>query len=167
LAVAGVLLPRPLYRARQVWHALRPSLEPQELALVDRDLAPQLRELFYRMERRDQRHALEVAARLQKSGQANPDLIAAALLHDCGKGAVPVWLRVAKVLAPSLVRAAARDVNAGWRSAAYRLVNHAEIGSRAAEAAGASSLTVDLIRGKVGPAAAGALALLTAADDAS
>jgi hypothetical protein len=119
------------------------------------------------MEQRDQRHALEVAARLQRAGQDNPDLIAAALLHDCGKGAVPVWMRVANVLVPSFVRSVALEERPGWRGAAYRLVNHAEIGSRAAAAAGASSLTVDLIRGKVEPAQAGALALLTAADDAS
>ena len=40
----------------------------------------------------DQRHALEVYGRLRAATVTDPSALAAALLHDCGKGAVPVWL---------------------------------------------------------------------------
>jgi hypothetical protein len=165
--VADVRWRRGVYRTRQVWQALRPRVEPGELAIVHQTLSPPLRQLFDRMERRDQRHALEVAQRLLSQGTPDPDLLTAALLHDCGKGSVPVWLRITKVLAPGWVRLVAREGDADWRAAAFRLAHHAELGARAAAEAGASSLTVALIRGEVAPADTGILARLMAADDAS
>ena len=165
--MADVRWRRGLYRGRQVWQALRPRIEPGELSIVDQTLSPSLRQLFDRMERRDQRHALEVTQRLSSEGTSDNDLIIAALLHDCGKGGVPVWIRIAKVLAPGWVRRMAREGGDDWRAAAFRLVHHAELGARAAEEAGASSLTVALIRGEVAPSETGILARLIAADDAS
>ena len=119
------------------------------------------------METRDRRHALEVAGRITAEGIDDRDLLAAALLHDCGKGAVPVWLRIAKVLSPRLVALSAVASSAGWRGAAYRLIHHSEIGARKAEAAGVSPAVVRLIAGTVRPEEAHRLALLQAADDAS
>ncbi len=47
----------------------------------------------------DQRHALDVVARLRAAGLTDPDLLAAALLHDAGKGPrVRLWHRVVAVL---------------------------------------------------------------------
>jgi hypothetical protein len=158
---------RPLYRSRQVWYALRPRIGPDDIATAQNILGPQLAPLFFRMERRDQRHAIEVMRRLLDGGVNDTDLLTAALLHDCGKGPVPVWLRIAKVLSPSLVRTAGREGDRAWRGAAYRLVHHAELGARDAEQAGAPASTAALIRGQVGPDEASKLALLTAADDAS
>ena len=55
--------------------------------------------VFDGMPRADQRHALEVVARLRSTGQADPDLLAAALLHDAGKGnRLRLWHRVVAVL---------------------------------------------------------------------
>lgn len=158
---------RSLYRSRQVWHAVRPRIAEEELSIVSDALSPGLQALFFRMERRDQRHALEVARRLLERGESDRDLIAAALLHDCGKGSAPVWLRIAKVLSPSLLGALAIEGGKGWRGAAHRLVHHAEIGARLATQSGASETTASLVRDHSPPADARLLALLTAADDAS
>jgi hypothetical protein len=158
---------RPLYRTRQVWLALRPRIDASELASARAELSPGLLCLFDAMESRDKRHALEVRRRLLYAGIDDREVLVAALLHDCGKGAVPVWLRVVKVLLPGLLRSMAHRCDPDRRGAAYRLVHHTEIGAEAVAAAGASSLTVALIRGEVAPADRPHLAQLTAADDAS
>jgi hypothetical protein len=161
-------LPKPLYRARQVLHALRPVLSQDDAEQAWRLLSPEQAGLFFGMEERDQRHAIEVARRLSATSVAGDShVLAAALLHDCGKGAVPVWLRILNVLAPAAVERIARDEAGDVRSAAYRLRHHAEIGARLAEAAGCSPTTVRLIRGEVSPDESARLALLRAADDAS
>jgi hypothetical protein len=158
---------RAVYRTRQVLHALRPRIDAAELAAVHEVLSDDLAALFLAMEKRDQRHALEVVRRLRQDGVDDPDLLAAALLHDCGKGAVPVWLRIVKVLSPALLGRLARPGDAGWRAAAYRLEDHAAIGAAKAEAAGASGLTLRLIAGQVLSEEEPKQALLLRADDAS
>jgi hypothetical protein len=159
---------RPLYRSRQVLHALRPVLSKDDAEQARRLLSTEQAGLFFCMEKRDQRHAIEVVRRLSATSVADDsDVLAAALLHDCGKGAVPVWLRMLNVLAPAAVERIARDQAGEIRSAAYRLGHHAEIGARLAEAAGCSPTTVRLILGEVSPDESGRLALLRAADDAS
>ena len=127
---------RALYRSRQVLHALRPRIDAEDLGFARQHLSPTELHLFDAMEKRDQRHALEVAGRLRAQGIEIEPLLTAALLHDCGKGAVPVWLRIAQVLRPSFVKSAARPDDTGWHGAAYRLANHVEIGADAATQAG-------------------------------
>jgi hypothetical protein len=145
-----------------VLHALRPQIDGDELAQASDLLSQHESRLFFAMERRDQRHALEVMRRLRESTE-DPTVLAAALLHDCGKGAVPVWLRVLNVMAPWAVAGLA---GAG-SGAAYRLRQHAELGATMAEAAGSHPATVRLIRGHVEPDEAWMHELLRAADDAS
>jgi hypothetical protein len=158
---------RALYRTRQVYKALRPRITEDELASVSGVLSDSLAGLFFAMEERDQRHGLEVASRLREQGVTDRDLLAAALLHDCGKGAVPVWLRVLKVVSPRSVSRLADERAGGWRGSAYRLMAHGEIGSRLAESAGASARTARLIADRVEESEEPARALLHAADDAS
>jgi hypothetical protein len=117
------------------------------------------------MERRDQRHALEVTTRLHVATD-DRSLLVAALLHDCGKGSVPIWLRVLNVLSPGATRLLAAE-GRGWRGAAYRLRHHAELGAGMAREAGCSEMTVRLIDGHIEPEEAWRHALLLAADDAS
>jgi putative nucleotidyltransferase with HDIG domain len=117
------------------------------------------------MERRDQRHGLEVARRL-RLGTDDRSLLVAALLHDCGKGRVPLWLRILNVLSPGVVDRLAAEGD-GWRAAAHRLRRHAELGAAMAQEAGCSQTTVRLIRGHIEPEEAWQHALLVAADDAS
>ncbi|HWO73908.1 MAG TPA: HD domain-containing protein, partial [Dehalococcoidia bacterium] len=83
---------RGLYRSRQVFHALWPRIDAAELEAALAGLTAGQRALFLGMDRGDQRHALEVLRRLGPAS-TDPDLRLAALLHDCGKGRVPVWLR--------------------------------------------------------------------------
>ena len=165
--MANALLARAAYRCRQVLQALRPRLDPAELAAATASLSVREARLFGAMELRDQRHALEVARRLRLSGCDDPRLIAAALLHDCGKGAVPVWLRVVKVLRPSVLQRLARATGRGWRASAYRLQHHGALGAEAARAAGSDPLTVRLIAGRVREPERPLLQHLLAADDAS
>ena len=160
-------LGRAVYRSRQVYHALWPRIDTNDLAIAAGILNPATFRLFAAMEKRDQRHAIAVVQRLWAMGADDPDLLTAALLHDCGKGAAPVWLRIAKVVSPGLVRCAGSQTSVGWRGSAYRLTHHAELGAVMARAAGASAGAAALIRGEAEPRHASALALLTAADDAS
>ena len=162
----GGSLTRPIYRGRQFLLALRPLVSADDRAWAA-DILGEQAGLFFTMEKRDQRHALEVARRLVGAGVADRDLLAASLVHDCGKGVVPVWLRVLKVLSPRLVGVAAKETSRGWRGAAYRLSHHAEIGARLARATGLSAATARLISGRVTGAEETKLLLLQSADDAS
>jgi hypothetical protein len=148
-----------------VLHALRPRFDGTALDEARTQLSSAEAALFLAMERRDQRHALEVYQRL-KPRTDDTAVLAAALLHDCGKGGVPVWLRVLNVIAPWSMPALARP-DEGWRGAAYRLLHHAELGAALAHDAGSSAATVRLIRGHVEPEEAWMHALLRQADDQS
>jgi hypothetical protein len=158
---------RAIYRSRQVWHALRPSIDSAQLASACAVLNDAQARLFFSMQRRDQRHALEVYGRLRDSAISDTNVLAAALLHDCGKGAVPIWLRVLYVLRPSLLDRLAREDAAGIRGAAWRLRHHEAIGARKALAAGSSETTMRFIEGRPLVEEEGAFAQLVVADDAS
>jgi hypothetical protein len=119
-------------------------------ARAARVLSPELERLFYTMDLRDQRHGLDVLYSLQRLGQDDDTLLAAALLHDVGKGPIRLWHRVAFVLLEAtsprvLERVASRD-GASWRRTLWRCRHHAELGAALAEAAGAPAETVQLIR---------------------
>ena len=160
-------LARALYRSRQVVHALRPRIDATDLAFARSLLTDRERDLFDAMERRDQRHAVAVLAKVRVHTDDH-DVLIAALLHDCGKGAVPVWLRVLKVVSPSmLARVAHTDDSKGWRYAAYRLHTHERIGERLAREAGVSEGAIRLIAGQTRPEDAWKVAILEAADDES
>jgi hypothetical protein len=157
---------RAIYRSRQVYHALWPRIAAADLEAAERVMTEAERKLFAAMPRRDQRHALEVMRRLQ-SRTDDRDLLVAALLHDCGKGDVPVWLRILHVVAPKLGESAGKEGASGWRGDAFRLHHHVELSARLARKAGCSERTVRLIAGTPAPADAEMAALLRAADDAS
>jgi len=156
---------RPLYRSRQALQALLPRVEAGELELARGLLSEEEARLFFSMERRDQRHGLEVARRLRQVTDDMPVLIAA-LLHDCGKGRVRLWLRILNVLWPAAVARLAVE-GERWRGAAYRLRHHAELGATMAREAGCSETTVRLIHGHIEPEEAWQYELLRAADDRS
>ena len=162
-------MPRPLYRSRQFFSSLRPRVDP---ALRDEAfalLSEPLRRLFSSMTPRDQQHGLAVYRRLRAAGESDADLLIAALLHDCGKGEVRLWHRVAFVLlqgaAPvRLRRTASPGDGAGVRATLYRCLHHEALGAQLARAAGCSERTAALIRGD---GDARSLAALHAADDAA
>jgi len=147
-------------------------VEEDERAEVAAHLTPAQQRLFHSMDLRDQRHALDVFRVLKSGGQRDPSLLAAALLHDVGKGPVKLWQRVAFVLlravSPGLLRRLACADDADWRGALARSLDHAERGATLAEEAGSTAETVRLIRLHRSPAGDDpALALLQAADEAT
>lgn len=109
--------------------------------------------LFRRLGKADQAHSLRLLAWLQEHGHTDPDLLNAALLHDCGKAAAPlaVWQRTLKVLlklfVPAVWRRLARPAPPDrWRYPFFVLQTHPEIGAAWAEAAGLNPITIWLIR---------------------
>ncbi len=156
----------------QVWRSISARrLDAADQAVLDATLPPAGQALFAAMSHADQRHSLNVYRALHARGCADPDLLAAALLHDSGKGAgrVRLWVRPPVVLlrafAPAALRWLARAPDPWWRRPFYRAWHHADIGADLAAAAGLPERVVLLIRTHHlpdGPAAA-----LHAVDDAS
>ncbi len=145
-----MFLARARYRSRQFFDALRAAVGEVDRARVARYLSPEQQRLFHAMALRDQRHALDVLYVLERQGRDDEALLAAALLHDVGKGAIRLWERVAFVLlkaaSPRLLERVASEGGAGWRRALWRSLHHAELGAALAEGSGAPAETVRLIR---------------------
>ena len=159
------------YRVYQVWRSLvaRP-LDGADRAILDATLPPEGRALFFTMSRNDQRHSLTVYRALRERGCADDELLAAALLHDSGKGAgrVPFVVRPLVVLlrafAPGALRWLARAPRPWFRRPFYYAWRHAEIGADLAAQAGLPARVVTLIRTHHQPN--GPAAELHAVDDA-
>jgi hypothetical protein len=97
---------------------------------------------------------------LREEGHTEPELMAAALLHDAGKtahqrGPLQLWHRVVVVLlralAPGTLERIARDEPGGWRQPFFVQQHHADIGADLARQAGCSRATAKLICGHEGP----------------
>jgi hypothetical protein len=151
---------------RHIGARLRPG-ERESLAgwLTEAQLA-----LFDSMHRADQRHGLDVAAALRASGHDDPELLLAALLHDCSKGpGVRLPHRIAWSLGErygdGVLRGAARLP--GFAAAFETIGHHAEDSARLAAEAGCSPRTVELIRHQDAPTDPVAGVALHLADEAS
>jgi hypothetical protein len=169
------------YRVQQFIQAVGAWLWPEEVeeALLSRYLSPQGVDLFRIMPRYDQQHALRVYRTLQEQGHGEPDLMAAAWLHDVGKtasrrGGLRLWHRVAVVLMrafrPGLLEQVGQDKPGSWRHPFHVQQHHAAIGAELALQAGCSPATVNLIRqheDPPSPADEPLLAALHAADSAN
>lgn len=141
------------YRVWQFWRSLLPRpLDDADRAILDTYLPSAGRALFGTMSRNDQRHSLTVYRALRARGCEDPDLLAAALLHDSGKGGgrVRLWVRppfvLLRVFAPGALRWLARDDVAWWRRPFYYAWRHADVGADLAAAAGLSDRAVLFIR---------------------
>ncbi|MGH2402789.1 MAG: hypothetical protein ACRDE6_08740, partial [Candidatus Limnocylindria bacterium] len=111
-----------MHRVGQFVAHVRARVEPEEAALARRILPPTAIGLFESMPVADRRHGLDVAEKLLRAGHGEPDLLAAALLHDAAKGRrLRLWHRVTGVLlealAPSVLRRLARPEATSWRHA--------------------------------------------------
>jgi hypothetical protein len=153
---------RILYRTRQFTRALWGSTTPPDLGSSAGLLGPSQHALFRTMAPVDQEHCLRVVAALAEHGDASPDLLRAALVHDAGKSTarIAVWERVAHVLmlrfSPALIGRIGSP-HGGLGHGLYVLAHHAEIGARLAAAAGFSPAVVALVRGDGDPALQSAL----------
>ncbi len=160
---------RVVYRVSQAWHLLTARVQPEEQQVIDALLPPAARALFVTMSTGDQRHCLNVCYALKERGCQDRDLLAAALLHDVGKGGgrVRFWMRpvivLLRALAPALLQWLAGASAPFWRRPFYVAWHHADIGADLAAAAGLSERVVLLIRTHHDPR--GPAALLHAVDD--
>lgn len=144
-------------RTGQFWRGLTARVAAEEVACsITHILQPEAQRLFLCQPAADQRHALAVCRALQEQGEAQPELLAAALLHDVGKARARLSLvhRTAVVLsehwAPRLLARLSREPAAGggvpdWRRPFVLHARHAQTGARWACEAGCAALTVALI----------------------
>jgi hypothetical protein len=161
-----------VHRVGQFVAHVRARIEPGEEALVERVLPPAAHELFGGMPVADRRHGLDVAQRLLAAGHDDRDLLAAALLHDAGKGhRLRLWHRVSGVLleaiSPSALRRLASQDPSSWRHAFHIYLHHDAISAEMAVAAGCAPRTGSFIGGQASGTDAPLAAALKAADDAS
>ncbi len=131
--------------------------------------APQ-RSLFDSMHPADQRHGLDVVAILRAEGHDDPELLTAALLHDCSKGpGVRLPHRVAWSLGE---RYGERVLDVfsrvpGFHAAFERLRHHADDSARLTLEAGCSERTAELVRHQADPIDPADGVALQLADEAS
>jgi HD domain len=170
---------RARYRLGQFLSHLWPRpLAPLEQAEVARVLGAGLAQLFRRQTAGEQAHSLRVMRAIAAGDEAaRPELLQAALLHDVGKSVAPLSLtdRALVVLVRRFAPAAARRWGAGpvtgLRRPFVTALRHTDWGADLCAQAGASPLTVALVRRHQTPVAAPAtpedemLAMLQAADD--
>lgn len=145
------------YRIQQFVRGFGAKIDADEQAAALALLPETAWPLFTAMPPDAQRHSLNVLKTLQSAGYENPDLAAAALLHDMGKVAaqeagvgINLWTRgplvVAEAVAPDSLRKQARpERDAGWRYAIHVQLEHPAIGADRARAVGCSELTCWLI----------------------
>jgi hypothetical protein len=144
---------RPFYRVWQFWRVVtaRP-LDKKVQIEIKSILSPQQQRLFGRFSASEQQHSYRVYKTLNKVGQDDPDLLAAALLHDVGKTNMPRpwWHRPVVVLGQAFLSGKAAVWSQGEAVGLFRpfvvKANHAEWGAALAEAAESSPMTVALIR---------------------
>jgi len=169
LSVARV---RPGYRVRQFRDHLRARVSPKERSAAHALLPPRAAPVFDAMPVADQRHALDVVARLRSAGLTDADLLAAALLHDAGKGArVRLWHRVVVVLVGALSASRLETLGSSdpmsWRYPFHIHRHHEALSARAALDAGCGPRVAALIVGVSEGADARLADALRAADAAS
>ena len=155
---------------RQTQRHLLGRVTPAERAELGDWLEPVQLALFDSMHRADQRHGLDVVARLHDEGHEDRELLLAALLHDCSKGPDTRLLhRVAWSLGErygEVVTATLAHLP-GFGTAFERLRTHADDSARLALEAGCSERTAELIRRQSAPTDPVAGVALKTADEAS
>ena len=143
---------RLTYRVNQFWRALRTPAHVVDTGQISPYLSPSQIALFRQMQPSEQWHASLVVQRLKEAGQDHPALLTAALLHDVGKILHPLspLERAVIVLGKKFFPRRASHWGKGTPRDFRRLFivaeRHAEWGADLAARAGASTMTVNLIR---------------------
>jgi hypothetical protein len=161
-----------VHRVAQLVAHVRARVDPAETDVAHRILPTRAFAVFEAMPVADRRHALDVVGRLLAAGHDEPDLLAAALLHDVAKGdRMRLWHRVTGVLlealAPSLLRRLASRDPASWRHPFHLYLHHGPMSAELAVRAGCGSRVAAFIRGDATGEDAPLQAALRVADDAS
>lgn len=139
-------------RLRQGLRAVFALAHPVDYDTVAEVLSPPLLQLFRRMRRVEQLHSLRVMRLLEAQGHTDPDLLMAALLHDCGKSRYRFMLpeRVVVVLARRLFPAAyarwSMGEPDGWRRMFVIAARHPQWSAEDMQSAGASMRAASLAR---------------------
>lgn len=141
-----------IHRLRQGMRAIVAFSHPVDDGAVAEVLTPSLMTLFKRMRRVEQLHSLRVMQTLIAQGHTDPDLLVAALLHDCGKSRYRFTLpeRVAIVLARRFAPAAyarwSMGEPDGWRRMFVIAARHPQWSAEDMQSAGASTRAAWLAR---------------------
>ncbi len=141
------------YRLRQLKNNLTAGpLSETAQRQVATLLSPAEQALFARLSFADQWHSIRVLGDLCAAGYNDPDLLAAALLHDVGKTRYPLtaWDRTVIVVGAGLFPRRAAQWGAGpvdgWRRPFVIRAHHPQWGAEMATAVGARAAVIDLIR---------------------
>jgi hypothetical protein len=157
ISAKPVALLRFYQRLRQFVTGLCAHVSADEMLVVSQVLPKAALARFCQMPLDAQRHSLNVLYTLESANWTDPDLAAAALLHDVGKVAsadaglqFSPWLRgplvILEALAPHLIqRMAADDPSRGWRYLLHVHQHHPAIGAAWAAEDNCSELTCWLI----------------------
>lgn len=161
-----------MHRVGQFIGHLTARVDPGEEAAARRLLPVAAWSLFTAMPTADRRHALDVAGHLATAGLTDPDLLAAAMLHDVAKGRrMRLWHRVGGVVlgavAPRMLTRLASPDERSWRYPFHLYLHHAALSAAAAVQAGCSTRTAAFIRGSSEPEDAALAAALLRADEDS
>lgn len=156
-------------KVRQARAFGRAAVNAPERAALATWLTPAQLRVFDAMHLADRRHGLDVTAWLRAHGETDRDVLLAGLLHDAGKGDTGFMPRVVYSLSQAygawIARLAMGVPRLGQPLA--RLIAHAELSAKLAEAAGCSPLTAELIRRQDLPPADETARRLHLADEAS
>jgi hypothetical protein len=151
------------------WWRSKARVSAAERAGIATWLTPAELRLFDSMHVADRRHGLDVVASLRAEGVDDREVLAAGLLHDCGKGDAGVVSRVVYSLGEAyggwIVRIA--GLPPPLRAELDRLAVHTETSAALAQDAGCSPRTVELIRDQDRPRDPEFGALLKMADEAN
>lgn len=140
------------YRTLQFVRTILGKQTESQLQLVRHYLPDSLIPLFMSMSPTDQSHSLRVCEALLDQGHEDPDLLAAALLHDVGKSleSPTVWERVLVVLAnqiaPHRVLNWSEAEARGWRRPFVIAHKHPDWGADLVAKHGGSETLIELIR---------------------
>ncbi|MFO7661529.1 MAG: HD domain-containing protein [Chloroflexota bacterium] len=141
------------YRLRQLVHNLSAGpLSVEAEAEVSAVLSPSERALFGRFSPADQWHGVRVLRTLRAAGYNDPDLAAAALLHDIGKtrhALTPLdrsLIVIAQAIMPGRAATWGDGSLASWQRPFVVRAHHPAWGATMVEQAGSCARVVDLVR---------------------
>ncbi|MFL7812579.1 MAG: HD domain-containing protein [Anaerolineales bacterium] len=140
------------YRVWQFWQSLERAPGPIKLQNAQAVLSSSELALFQQLPIPDQNHSLRVLHTLQGAGEADQDLLKAALLHDIGKSLHPLrrWERIFAVLLGAFFPGTAGKwgemAPRGLRRALVVIHQHPAWGAAMLEEVGSSQRLIELVR---------------------